>query len=260
MTTIFLKRCSFGNCLCPGHKWSNSLVAIGMAVNILRIRWTGPALDNRMGRLWQRISWTGSKYFGLRKTIYSIVSRPNNRFGRNKGELYVWTLTKRNNRNLWFALQKIQTPWKAIFTSLPFISLLLAHCAQNWGFWILLTEIPSYLKYTMGFDIQSNALLSALPYLVMYVVTIIMSFLSDWLLNRNLLSVGQCRKLFNSIGIFIPMIALLGLGYVSVDSPILIIVLLTVCVGVNGATYVGYMVTIRWLLIPLLHFITLFAI
>lgn len=51
--------------------------------------------------------------------------------------------------------KKLQTPWKAIWTSLPFISLIIAHCGQNWGFWTLMTEMPSYMKQVLGVDIKA---------------------------------------------------------------------------------------------------------
>lgn len=46
------------------------------------------------------------------------------------------------------------TPWGKIFTSMPFISLIIVHCAHNWGFWTLLTKIPSYMKTVLEFDIK----------------------------------------------------------------------------------------------------------
>lgn len=38
------------------------------------------------------------------------------------------------------------TPWLAMLTSLPFISLIIVHSAHNWGFWTLLTKIPGKEK------------------------------------------------------------------------------------------------------------------
>ena len=46
------------------------------------------------------------------------------------------------------------TPWRQIFSSMAFISLLVVHCAHNWGFWTLLTKIPSYMKTVLEFDIK----------------------------------------------------------------------------------------------------------
>lgn len=51
--------------------------------------------------------------------------------------------------------QKKKTPWKQIFRSKAFWAILAVHSAQNWGFWTLLTEIPSYMKNVLKFDIKS---------------------------------------------------------------------------------------------------------
>lgn len=54
---------------------------------------------------------------------------------------------------------KKSTPWLAIVKSRPFWAILIVHCAQNWGYWTLLTEIPSYMKEVLNFDIESVSLL-----------------------------------------------------------------------------------------------------
>lgn len=76
----------------------------------------------------------------------------------------------------------------------------------------------------------------------MFILSLSLSVLSDYLLKRKTLTVGQCRKLFNSLGFYLPMLALVGLGYVSAEQPRLAIVLLILSVGLNGAMYVGFMV------------------
>lgn len=40
-------------------------------------------------------------------------------------------------------------------TSMPMWTLIIAHLAQNWGFWILVTNMPTYLNYILKFDIKS---------------------------------------------------------------------------------------------------------
>ncbi|KAJ8931055.1 hypothetical protein NQ314_016084, partial [Rhamnusium bicolor] len=59
-------------------------------------------------------------------------------------------------------LVRTPTPWKAIFTSLPFWAILVAHCGQNWGFWTLFTEIPSYMQNILNFNIASYIVGTAL--------------------------------------------------------------------------------------------------
>lgn len=53
------------------------------------------------------------------------------------------------------AKKSMYTPWAKIFTSVPFLALLIVHCAQNWGYWTLLTKIPVYMKYVLEYDIKS---------------------------------------------------------------------------------------------------------
>lgn len=136
----------------------------------------------------------------------------------------------------------IKTPWLKFFTSVPFLTLIVAHSAHNWGFWTLLTEIPSYMKNILGMDIKSNALLSALPYFAMLLLSFAFSSIAGVLGKRHVLSLSTSRKLFNSIGQWCPMIALISLSYVGQDHTTLAIALLTTTVGLNAATYVGFQV------------------
>lgn len=135
---------------------------------------------------------------------------------------------------------KPKTPWTAIWTSVPLWAILITHCGQNWGFWTLMTEIPTYMSKVMNFDIKANSALSALPYLVLWILSFFMSFASDALINRNILTLGHARKLFNSIGLVIPALALFFLGITPGDEPIRAVALLVVAVGFNSGVYCGF--------------------
>lgn len=52
------------------------------------------------------------------------------------------------------------TPWKAILTSLPVWGLFATQTGNNYCFWTLLTQIPSYMNYVMHFDIKSVSLMT----------------------------------------------------------------------------------------------------
>ena len=45
-------------------------------------------------------------------------------------------------------------PWGRIFTSIPVWALVITHMAQNWGFYTLLTELPTYMKNILHFDMK----------------------------------------------------------------------------------------------------------
>lgn len=133
---------------------------------------------------------------------------------------------------------KPKTPWAAIFTSVPFYSLIFVHCAHNWGFWTLLTEIPTYMAKILKKDIKSNAILSALPYFVMCLLCYVFSFIADVMFKKGIVNLNTSRKIFNTIGQWGPGIALIALGYTT--DATLAIVLLTITVGINSATYLGF--------------------
>ncbi|XP_073844725.1 major Facilitator Superfamily Transporter 12 isoform X2 [Musca autumnalis] len=133
-------------------------------------------------------------------------------------------------------------PWKAMFTSPCFYGLIAAHCGFTWGFYTLLTEIPTYMANVLHFNVKTNALLSALPYFVMWILCLVVSPIADTLINRNITSVTASRKIFNSIGQWVPMVCLIALGYMSEDQKTIATVLLTIAVGFNAASFCGYLV------------------
>ena len=64
----------------------------------------------------------------------------------------------------------------------------------------LLTELPSYMSGVLGFDMKSNALVSALPFLVMWIYSILFGSLMDCLGSRGLISRTGITKLSTAIG------------------------------------------------------------
>lgn len=89
-----------------------------------------------------------------------------------------------------------------------------------------------------------NGLLSALPYATMWIVGIIFGWLSDRLITKRILKVEFSRKLFNSIGLWGPMCALFVLAFIEGAGIKISIMLLTLAVGINAGTYVGFQVSL----------------
>ncbi|EDX07740.1 GD25357 [Drosophila simulans] len=125
---------------------------------------------------------------------------------------------------------------------LPFLSLLVVHCTHMFGYWLLLMQIPTYMKKIYHVDIKQGALLSSLPYMVMLLLSFFFVWLSKVLQKKEGMSLSFNRKIFNSIGHWIPMLSLIALGYVPADNAPLAVTLLTLTVGISGATYLGFQV------------------
>lgn len=52
--------------------------------------------------------------------------------------------------------KRITHPWKAIFTSLPFYAIIASHFSENWGFYTLLTQLPTFLKGKFQIFLESK--------------------------------------------------------------------------------------------------------
>lgn len=135
--------------------------------------------------------------------------------------------------------QKPATPWREILSSMPFWSLLCAHMAGSWGFFLMIIELPSIINGLIGIDIQSNALLSSLPYLLMLVLGFVLGYLSDILIRKKFFKVGTSRKMFTSIGMGLPIPFLVSLTFV--DNIYLIILFLTIIISAEAANNCGFL-------------------
>ncbi|CAL4065472.1 unnamed protein product [Meganyctiphanes norvegica] len=119
-------------------------------------------------------------------------------------------------------------PWLAIIRSPPFWALLIVFLGNEYGFTLYVTALPTYMKNILGFSMKQNGLISALPMLVGLTTSLIVSFLSDWLLSNNYLSLYTTRKLFQGLRSF-GMAASLGVVGFSGCHPLLAVGLL--CLG-----------------------------
>ena len=79
--------------------------------------------------------------------------------------------------------------------------MLLQQCMARYVFIAVYGTVRCYSSVWHGTLLQ-NGLLSALPYLVMWLLSFVFSWVSDFLNKKQVISLGTSRKLFNSIGKF----------------------------------------------------------
>ncbi|XP_003398669.1 putative inorganic phosphate cotransporter isoform X2 [Bombus terrestris] len=132
-------------------------------------------------------------------------------------------------------------PWISIVTSLPFWAILIAHMGQNYGYETLMTLLPTFMKQILHFDIKSNGTVSSLPYLAMWIFSMLVSHVADWMISSGKFNHGSTRKIINSIGQLGPAIALIVASYTGCNSW-LTVTILTIGVGLNGGIYSGFKV------------------
>lgn len=76
----------------------------------------------------------------------------------------------------------------------------------------------------------------------MWLLSILLSMMADWLISTNKFSITTTRKILNSIGQFGPAICLALVSYTGCNRA-LTVFLLTVGIGLNGAIYSGFKVS-----------------
>lgn len=106
------------------------------------------------------------------------------------------------------------TPWRAIFTSAPFWAIFIAHVCSNWGWYMVLIELPFYMKQVLKFNIKENAVATALPFLSMFFFSMVLSQLMDKLRTRGAISTTTARKLSTMMASVVPLICLLVLCFI----------------------------------------------
>ncbi|KAL8615137.1 hypothetical protein ACOMHN_054506 [Nucella lapillus] len=137
---------------------------------------------------------------------------------------------------------KKNVPWRAIATSLPNYAIIVSNLTSDWGAYTLLTNIPTYISEVLKFDIASNGMVSALPYIGMWATMNISGWMADTIRQKKLLSTASTRKLMDVFGKVVAGALLIALGYVDCTQPAVAIALLVLAVSIAGFQYSGFLV------------------
>ncbi|KAI5703344.1 hypothetical protein M8J76_005777 [Diaphorina citri] len=138
-------------------------------------------------------------------------------------------------------LKASSIPWGDIVKSGPFLSILVAHMGQNFGYETLMTMLPTFLKEVLHFDMIKNGIISATPYIAMFITSSVLNYLADYFIRKKILSTGATRKLMTSIGEYGPglmFIIPVILGFTHTPT----IVCLILAMACNGGIYAGFKV------------------
>lgn len=88
-----------------------------------------------------------------------------------------------------------------MITSPAVLVLIIAQMGHDWGFYILATEMPNYLKVILNFNYTELAVYTSLPFLVSYLFSLICGVVCDCIVNRKLVTLTRARQIFTAIGI-----------------------------------------------------------
>ncbi|KAJ0174655.1 hypothetical protein K1T71_009763 [Dendrolimus kikuchii] len=130
--------------------------------------------------------------------------------------------------------KKVVPPFKYIFTSFPFLAMVILHYGSNWGLYFVMTAAPKFVSSALGFNLTSTGTLSSLPYLARMIFSLIFGAIGDRIVRQNVVSTTFMRKFFCLFSHVVPGLLLIALGYTGC-APILSVALITFSMGSNGA-------------------------
>lgn len=186
---------------------------------------------------WQSIFYV----FGVAGLIFTIAwfvivrdgPEHDNRMNENEKNYIKKSLERQGQVNV------VKPPWISIFSSTAVTAIAVAHFSYTWGYYTLVTQLPSYMKDILDFDLQRSGFISAIPFLVLSILLFVSGFLADWFQMKHYLSTTQVRKYFNNLSFFAQMIFLLLAAYFTDTT--MIIVCITLSVGLGAFSISGYL-------------------
>ncbi|XP_076545097.1 putative inorganic phosphate cotransporter isoform X2 [Osmia lignaria lignaria] len=129
-------------------------------------------------------------------------------------------------------------PWRHLLTSVPLWALIAAQIGHDWGFFTLVNDLPKYMSSVLKYSIKSNGLLSALPYLTMWICSVVTSCLADWMITRGFMSRTNVRKLGTTIASLGPGAFIMGASYAECDRTT-VVLMFTLGTTLMGTFYPG---------------------
>ncbi|XP_077621838.1 sodium-dependent phosphate transport protein 4 isoform X2 [Crocuta crocuta] len=133
--------------------------------------------------------------------------------------------------------QKQPLPIKAMLRSLPLWSIGVCNFSHQWLVTILIVYMPTYISSVFNINIRDNGFLSALPFIIAWVTSILTGQLADFLLTKNFRLV-TVRKITTFLGNFPSSALLLVLPYLT-PSYVTTMTLLMITCGLSPISQSG---------------------
>ncbi|CAI2169632.1 3149_t:CDS:2 [Funneliformis geosporum] len=129
-------------------------------------------------------------------------------------------------------------PWKLILSRKEVWALLITYFCNSWGYFIMLTWLPTYYLDHFGIDIKKLGYFAVIPYAVQGAMGFVVGTIGDHMIHKVKFRVITIRRIAQSIGSFGVAIFLLLAAYFA-STPFEGIILITIGMGLNTFTLAG---------------------
>ncbi len=99
------------------------------------------------------------------------------------------------------------------------------------------------MKNILNFDIQSNGIISGLPFICSYLASVVFCYVADVLVSYNILNLTNVRKLMTASSQIIPGLLVVLVGYLGKEI-VSVIIIWSIAVTMITAAYAGAMASI----------------
>lgn len=114
----------------------------------------------------------------------------------------------------------------------------IAQIGHGIGYFTVVTDLPKYMSDVLKFNVKENGFYSSLPYVAMWICTMIFSVVSDWSFSKGYIGITNSRKLFTTLSFTIPGLFLVAASYGGCNRTVAVS-LFTVAMAFMGAYYSG---------------------
>ncbi|CAG9863086.1 unnamed protein product [Phyllotreta striolata] len=129
-------------------------------------------------------------------------------------------------------------PWRSILKSGPLWALIAAQVGHDWGFFTMVTDLPTYMSDVLKFNIKENGIWTSIPYAVMWLVSMGSGWLCDWLVCAGYMRVTFARKFFTTVASVGPAVFIMAASYSGCDKYVTVS-MFTIAMGLMGPFYCG---------------------
>jgi len=130
-------------------------------------------------------------------------------------------------------------PWSLLLSKAPVWAIIINHFCANWGFYVILTWLPTYFMQALGAQLSQVGLYTILPWLTMFFMGNVAGWIADRLLKAGF-SITLVRKLMQSIAFLGSATFLILLG--GVTSILQAVLYMCCALGLGAFAFGGFLV------------------
>ncbi|MFU8817354.1 MAG: ACS family MFS transporter [Pseudomonadales bacterium] len=110
--------------------------------------------------------------------------------------------------------EPVSIPWRRLLSKAPIWAIIINHFCVNWGNYVILSWLPTYVVQELDVDIASVGLYTVVPFMASFVFINVAGWVADRLLQTSL-SITAVRKIMQTVGCAGPALFLVLIGSVT---------------------------------------------